>query len=85
MLDAGPHRIELWIESPGCSVHSATILVKQDGNWELEMAVERAECAYSGTLKIKAARINGRMRKPLREDFHWSLMGDPIQLVFHDE
>jgi len=83
-LGPGPHRVEVWIESPGCGVHSITVLFGADGQWSLELAAERAECVYGGTLIIKSARINGRNMKPVRERYEWRVLGDPIQWVFQD-
>ncbi|MFM7280762.1 MAG: hypothetical protein ACKO32_03180 [Planctomycetia bacterium] len=74
----------MWIESPGCGVHSVTVLFSADGQWSLELAAERAECVYGGTLIIKSARINGRDMKPVRERCEWRVIGDPIQWVFQD-
>ena len=44
-LGPGPHRVEVWIESPGCGVHSVTVLFGADGQWSLDLAAERARLA----------------------------------------
>jgi len=83
-LEPGIHRIEAWIESPGCAVHSVTVLVRQDGHWDLDLAAERPECAYAGTLTVQSALINGRNLRPAQAQHRWSAFGDPIELRFLD-
>ncbi len=82
VLQPGTHRIEVWIESPGCSVHSVMVLVHEDGHWNLDLSTEGPECSYGGTLTVKSAWINGKPLKPLQERYSWRLFGDPLVLSF---
>jgi hypothetical protein len=85
LLKPGPHRLEVWIQPNSCGVHAVTVFFREDGQWNLEVAAERAECLYGGTLAIKSAWINGRQMKPVRERYEWRVLGDPIEWVFQDD
>ncbi len=83
-LQSGPHRVEVWVESPGCGVHSVLVLIRADGEWILNLAAESAECVYGGTLTIKSAWINGRKMEPVQDRYEWRVLGDPMKWVFCD-
>jgi len=83
-LKPGPHRLDVWVQPKDCGVHAVTVFFREDGQWSLDLAVERAECAYGGELVIKSARINGRKLHPVQERHPWRVMGEPLILEFTD-
>lgn len=83
-LTQAQHRIEVWLESPGCGIHSVTLLVQADGTWNCDLATERAECAYGGTLTVQNAWINGRALQAEPKIYEWRMLAPPLELVFRE-